>query len=66
MTNIHDIFTIKEASVIWNVPRPTLAQACTGQRGYPPKFTENECRKSEGTWLITRSGMERVYGKEPK
>ncbi|WP_253264039.1 helix-turn-helix domain-containing protein [Geobacillus sp. BMUD] len=27
------------------------------------KFREDEARKSAGTWLVTRAGMERVTGK---
>lgn len=61
---IDDIFTTKEASELWGISQETVKKACTGQRNLPPRFTEDECRKSGGAWLVTRQGMERVYGKE--
>lgn len=55
--------TTAEAAELWNIPVVTIKQACSGQRGYPPRFTSEECRKSGHIWLVTRAGMERVYGK---
>lgn len=63
---LDDIMTTKEASEIWGLSQVTIKKACTGQKGYPPKFTENECKKSGGTWLITKQGMTRVYGEAVK
>lgn len=60
---IDDIFTTKEASELWGISQETVKKACTGQRNLPPRFTKDECRKSGGTWLVTRQGMERLYGK---
>ncbi len=57
---------MKEASEQWEVPLSTLKAALYGQKGYPPKFTEDECRKSAGTWLIKVEAMERLYGKRKK
>lgn len=54
--------TVKEAAKRWGVAAVTVSQACTGQKGYPPRFKEDECHKSEGTWLVTYSGMVRLYG----
>lgn len=61
---INDIMAISEASEKWNLLPDTLKKACAGQKGYPPRFTPDECRKSGGTWLVTRQGMERLYGQE--
>ncbi len=65
-----DIMTITEAAKKWNkVNRngkknelnvSTIRYACIKGR-----FKENEARKSEGTWLITAAGMERLYGPMP-
>lgn len=60
---LDDVLSLTEASALYNVPKPTLQSACTGQKGYPPLFTDRECRKAGSTWLVTRTAMERVYGK---
>ena len=61
-----DVMTSAEAAERWGVSPVTIKQACSGQRNTPPRFTKSECRKSKGTWLVTRNGMERLYGKEIK
>lgn len=63
MKLIEKVMTTAEAAELWNIPVVTIKQACSGQRGYPPRFTSEECRKSGHIWLVTRAGMERVYGK---
>lgn len=60
--NLDDVLTLNEASKIYGVSPVTVRQACTGQHGTPPRFTPEECRKSEKVWLVTRAGMERLYG----
>lgn len=60
---LDDVLSLTEASALYKVPKPTLQSACTGQKGYPPLFTDRECRKAGSTWLVTRAAMERVYGK---
>lgn len=60
---IEEVMTTAEAAALWNIPVVTVKQACSGQRGYPSRFTAEECRKSGHIWLVTRAGMERVYGK---
>lgn len=57
-----DVMTSAEAAERWGISPVTIKQACSGQRNTPPRFTKDECRKSKGTWLVTRQGMERVYG----
>lgn len=64
MKVINEVVTLSEASQRWGIPQITLKNACAGQKGYPPRFTLDECRKSGRTWLVTRQGMERLYGKE--
>jgi hypothetical protein len=57
--NLTNIFTASEAARLWQLDESTVKKAC--QQG---RFTEDEARKSGGTWMVTRAGMERVYGKE--
>lgn len=61
---IDDVMTAGEAARRWGVKVDTLQKACSGQRGYPPRFKSGEMRKSGRDWLVTREGMERLYGKE--
>lgn len=65
METLKEVMTIKEASELWGKALDTLKSACRGQKGYPPRFREDECRQSGSIWLITRAGMERLYGKQP-
>lgn len=66
MKAINEVMTLSEASQRWEVPQITLKNACAGQKGYPPRFTPDECRKSGKAWLVTREGMTRLYGPEKK
>lgn len=61
---LDDVFTAKEAAERWGIDRSTVTYSCTGQKGYPPRFRDEECRKYNSIWLVTRAGMERLYGKE--
>lgn len=63
---LDDVLTTAEAAVRWGIAVVTIKQACSGQKGLPPRFTPSECRKSGRTWLITKAGMERLYGPEKK
>lgn len=53
---IANIFTAAEAATLWGLDPSTVKRACQQKR-----FTSEECRKSEGTWLVTESGMIRLY-----
>ena len=66
MSALEDIMTAKEAAERWGLAPITVRQACTGYKKAPPRFINTEARKSAGTWLLTRAGMERLYGPEPK
>ena len=59
---LDEVMTISEASERYGVPVTTIKSACAGQKGNPSAFTEYECRKSGKTWLITKAGMDRLYG----
>ena len=58
---LKQVMTFPEACKRWGLGESTLRKAARSGR-----FLEDELRKSEKTWLVTRSGMERLYGKEPK
>lgn len=62
---INMVYTASEAAELWEVGEATVKQACSGQKGYPPRFFPEECRKSKGTWLVSKAGMERLYGLMP-
>lgn len=60
---LDDIMTTQEAAERWNVTADALKQNCRGR--VKKGFLEGEFRKSGKMWLVTRQGMERMYGKEP-
>lgn len=59
---LDEVMTIPEAAERYGVSASTLKSACAGQKGIPPIFTDYECRKSGKNWLVTKRGMDRVYG----
>lgn len=61
---INEVLTLKEAAELYGISISALRYACTGQKGYKPIFTTEECRQSGKTWLITRVAMDRVYKKK--
>jgi hypothetical protein len=58
---LKQVMTFPEACKRWNLGESTLRKAALSGR-----FLENEARKSGKSWLVTRAGMERLYGKEPE
>lgn len=60
---LDDIMTTQEAGERWNVPADSIKQCCL-KRYANKQFTDGEARKSGKMWLVTRQGMERLYGKE--
>lgn len=62
MRVIDEVMTTSEAAELWGLSIETVKKACQGQRGLPPRFQTDEFRKSGRTWLVTRAGMERLYG----
>jgi hypothetical protein len=51
------VYTSAEAAQIWGFEASRVKRACQFAR-----FTENEYRKSKGTWLVTHEGMVRLFG----
>ncbi len=63
MQNILDnVMTATEAAKRWNLAPITVRQACAGYAKSPARFTRLEARKSGNTWLISVTGMIRVFG----
>ena len=52
-----DVMTTQEASDLYGRTAHTIKQACESGR-----LASDECRKSGKMWLVTRAGMERLYG----
>lgn len=60
---LDDVMTTQEAGERWNVPADSIKQCCL-KRYANKQFSDDEARKSGKMWLVTRQGMERLYGKE--
>lgn len=56
---LDEIYTFSEAAEKWGLSDGAVLRNAV-RRGY---FKEGEYRQSGSTWLITKSAMERVYGK---
>lgn len=59
---LDEVLTIPEAAKLYGVSVNTIKTACAGQKGYPPAFTDYEARKSGRYWLVTKAGMNRLFG----
>lgn len=63
---LDDVLTAREASEMWGIAPTTLISAFAGQKKGDKKiksrFNSWECRQSGATWLVTKTGMHRVYG----
>lgn len=66
MNPLNEVMTAAEAAEKWGKAPITVQQACSGYRKSLPRFTSDEARKAGRIWLVTRAGMERLYGSEPK
>ena len=63
---LNDVMTLEEAAERWEKTTDALRQSCVARQGRPPRFIiGEEARQSKRIWLVTRAGMERLYGKEP-
>ena len=60
---LDDVMTTQEAGERWNVPADSIKQCCL-KRYANKQFTDEEARKSGKNWLVTRQGMDRLYGEE--
>lgn len=62
MNNIlYQILTGPEAAAEWGLAESTVRNAAASG-----KFEAHEARRAGKNWLITREGMERVFGPECK
>lgn len=61
----NDVMTTTEAAKRWGISPTTIKLYCLGTKSQPPKFRKEEFRKSGKAWLVTKAGMERLYGPEP-
>lgn len=60
---LNDVMTLEEAAELWNKSTDSLRQACISRQGRPPRFNIGvEAVQSKRIWLVTRAGMERLYG----
>ena len=60
---LNDVMTLEEAAERWEKSTDSLRQACISRNGKPPRFEIGvEARQSKRIWLVTRQGMERLYG----
>lgn len=63
---LHEVMTAAEAAEQWGKAPITVQQACNGYAKAKPKFLPTEARKAGRIWLVTRKGMELVFGPQPK
>lgn len=64
---LNEVMALEEAAERWNKSTDSLRQSCIERQGRPPRFKIGiEARQSKRIWLVTRAGMERLYGPEPK
>ena len=67
MGSLVEVMTTTEAANKWGLTSDwNVKICCRGQKGYAPRFLENEYRKAGGVWLVTCAGMERVFGPRKK
>lgn len=62
MNVLDEVLTVAEAAALWGKSVVTVRQAGTGYKKSAPRFREDEARQSGATWLVTRQGMNRVFG----
>ena len=62
---LKNIFTISEVSALWGISKFTVASNTKVNRGFPPRFRKNEMRRSGKTVLLTREGVDRLFGPQP-
>ena len=62
---LHEVMTATKAIVKRSRLIRTVQQACTGYHGGKPRFASMKARKTGRIRLVTRTGMEQVYGSMP-
>jgi len=63
MPNLNNIYTAAEAAILWGLEESTVRRACWEKRFKPGIEARKSPPKDRGIWLVTRKGMERLYGK---
>lgn len=63
--NLNEVYTLKEASQIWNISDSNLRNALVKFNRFEQQIKKGTVKKSCGTWLVTRQAMIQVFG-EPK
>jgi len=59
--SLHEVIGTLEAAKILDKRVSTIVEACKKtQKGREPLLTNQECKKSGNTWLITCAGLERI------
>jgi hypothetical protein len=61
MPDLNDIFSAAEAARLWGLEETTVKKACQAGRFLPDEYV-----KKGRDWLVTREGMERLYGPQPR
>ena len=67
MNALDEVLTLEEAAEAWGKTTDSLRQACISRNGKPARFHIGvEARQSKRIWLVTKSGMIRLYGEPPQ
>ena len=59
---IEQIMTVSEAAKLWGKSRPVVYLSTISRNGAPPRFRDDEMKKSGSYTLLTIDGMKRLYG----
>lgn len=59
---LDDVMTTEEAGMRWGKTADSIKQVCMGR--VKNGFHAHEFKKSGKMWIVTRQGMERLYGPE--
>ncbi len=62
---LNDVMTLAEASVIWKIEYKALLECIVGDPLRPLHFHSDEYDRIQDTWIVTKQGMERLYGPMP-
>jgi hypothetical protein len=62
MSVINEVFTAAEAALLWGLSETTVKKSCQQGRLILGAEARKSPPKDRGVWLVTRAGMERLYG----
>lgn len=60
--NLDEVYTIKEASVIWGISDSNIRNAITKFARFESQIADGTVKQSGSTWLVSRQAMEEVFG----